>query len=222
VVARSDYAPPGDEAHAAPLRARPRLSAPERFPGGVLNPLTVRAFNAVRWHLTPRTARQQPHDMNAHFFPLDAIGEWNRLYGPGGLVQYQFAVPVREQATLVRILEGLRRARLPMYLVVIKRFGAPSGGLLSFPFDSLAVAIDLPARAPGLHAALVQADRLVAQASGRVYLAKDSRLAPEALAAMYPALGRFMELRADVDPDGALCSDMGRRLGLADARESAR
>jgi decaprenylphospho-beta-D-ribofuranose 2-oxidase len=222
VVARSDYAPAGADARAVGLREQPRLSAPKRFPGGVLNPLTVRAFNALRWHAAPRVARDQAHDINDHFFPLDAIGQWHRLYGPGGLVQYQFVVPLREAATVVRILEGLRRDRLPMYLVVIKRFGVPSGGLLSFPFDGLAVAIDMPARARGLHAALEQADRLVAEASGRVYLAKDSRLAPEALAAMYPELPRFMELRARVDPDGVLCSDMARRLGLAGRAQSAR
>jgi decaprenylphospho-beta-D-ribofuranose 2-oxidase len=222
VIARSDYAPSATAREPIPLRERPRLVAPRGFPGAVLNPLTVRAFNALRWHMAPTVAHEEPHDINDHFFPLDAIGQWSRLYGRGGLVQYQFAVPVGEAASVVRVLEGLRHAHVPMYLVVIKRFGAPSGGLLSFPFDSLAVAIDVPARTRGLHAALEHADRQVIEASGRVYLAKDSRLSGDSLAAMYPQLGRFNELRARVDPDAVLRSDMALRLGLASTERSAR
>jgi decaprenylphospho-beta-D-ribofuranose 2-oxidase len=101
-----------------------------------------------------------------------------------------------------------------MYLAVIKRFGPGSGGLLSFPQDGWTFAIDMPADAPGLSAALDQADELVAGAGGRVYLAKDSRLRAEMLSAMYPELPRFRELRSRLDPHEVLRSDMGRRLGL--------
>jgi len=47
-----------------------------------------------------------------------------------------------------------------------------------------------------------------------VYLAKDVRLRPATLAAMYPCLPRFQELRVRVDPRGVMRSDMARRLGL--------
>jgi decaprenylphospho-beta-D-ribofuranose 2-oxidase len=57
-------------------------------------------------------------------------------------------------------------------------------------------------------------DRLVVEAGGRVYLAKDSRLAPDLLPRMYPELDRFRELRARVDPSGVLQSDLARRLEI--------
>ena len=112
------------------------------------------------------------------------------------------------------MVHRLRERRQPMYLAVLKRFGPAGEGPLSFPIEGLTLAIDLPAGAPGLYGALDEADELVAGAGGRVYLAKDARLRAHMLAAMYPELERFRELRARVDPDGVLRSDMGRRLGL--------
>jgi decaprenylphospho-beta-D-ribofuranose 2-oxidase len=193
---------------------RPRAAVPTWFPAAFLNPLTVQVYNRLRWRTTPRRARERPLGMNAHFFPLDAVGDWNRLYGQRGLVQYQFAVPAGEERSLLAAVEGLRAARLPMYLVVLKRLGPGSGGPISFPLAGWTLAIDIPAGASGLHRALEDADGLVAGAGGRVYLAKDARLRGETLAAMYPGLGRFQALRAQVDPRGVLRSDMARRLGL--------
>jgi decaprenylphospho-beta-D-ribofuranose 2-oxidase len=221
VVVRSNYAPDSGPI-TAPRGERARPTVPKGFPGGVLNRATARAFNELRWRLAPRRARERPCAQSAHFFPLDAVAHWNRLYGAEGLIQYQFAVPRGEEQTLFAVVESLRRARLPMYLVVLKRFGAGSGGLMSFPREGLTLAIDLPAGAPELRAALDEADRLVAAAAGRVYLAKDARLRADAFAAMYPELERFNAVRERVDPDGVLRSDMARRFGLSGTARSAR
>jgi decaprenylphospho-beta-D-ribofuranose 2-oxidase len=202
---------------APPFSGRPTLTVPRGFPGGVLRLAAVRAFNALHWRAAPRRERGRSLSMSAQLFPLDALGEWSRLYGSAGLLQYQFAVPAGEEETLLRVVHRLRARRQPMYLAVLKRFG-PGGldksGPLSFPLEGLTLAIDLPASAPGLYGALEEADELVASAGGRVYLAKDARLRPSMLAAMYPELERFRELRGACDPDGVLRSDMGRRLGL--------
>ncbi len=195
------------------LPGRPRLAVPDRFPGGALRPATVRAFNALRW----RGARGQSKrsiTVGENFFPLDALRDWNRLYGPAGLLQYQFAVPEDRSDALVEVVQSLRRARQPIYLAVIKRFGQGSGGMLSFPAPGWTLALDLPAGSPGVRDALDAADELLLNAGGRVYLAKDARLAPSSLATMYPRLAHFEAVRAAVDPRGTLRSDMGRRLGL--------
>ncbi|HXA54266.1 MAG TPA: FAD-binding protein [Solirubrobacteraceae bacterium] len=197
-----------------PFALRPMLTVPPGFPGGVLRPAAVRAFNALHWHAAPRRARGRTLSMSAQLFPLDALGQWSRLYGPAGMVQYQFALPRGREEALLRVVHLLRVRRAPMYLAALKRFGPAGAGTLSFPLEGLTLAIDLPAGAPGLARALDDADELVAGAGGRVYLAKDSRLRPATLAAMYPQLERFRELRGRVDPDGVLRSDLGRRLGL--------
>jgi decaprenylphospho-beta-D-ribofuranose 2-oxidase len=110
----------------------------------------------------------------------------------------------------------LRARRVPMFLGSLKRLGVPSGGLLSFPLEGWTLAIDIPARARGVGEALDDADRLVASAGGRVYLAKDARMRAEMLGVMYPQLERFRAVRERVDPAGTFRSDMARRLGLSE------
>ena len=76
------------------------------------------------------------------------------------------------------------------------------------------LALDIPAGDATLGPLLDRLDREVADAGGRVYLAKDSRLDPGLLATMYPRLDEWRAVRARVDPDGILQSDLARRLGL--------
>jgi decaprenylphospho-beta-D-ribofuranose 2-oxidase len=85
---------------------------------------------------------------------------------------------------------------------------------LSFPMAGWTLALDFPARTPGLAGLLRQLDEQVAHAGGRVYLAKDSRVSPDMLGCMYPRLAEFRRLRAELDPAGLLASDLSRRLGL--------
>ncbi len=209
----------GGRPYPASLRRKAIADVPQSFPPALLRPVSVRAFNALNWAKSPRSERGRPLALAPYFFPLDVLGRWNRLYGPGGLLQYQFVVPAGEEDTLRRSFELMRLRRLPVYLAVFKRFGAAFGGPLSFPLEGWTLAIDLPAAAPGLASALEELDELIAGCGGRVYLTKDSRLRREALLAMYPRLHEFHELRARVDPEGVLRSDLGRRLGLTgDAR----
>jgi hypothetical protein len=76
------------------------------------------------------------------------------------------------------------------------------------------LAVDFPTARAGLAEVLDGLDELVAAAGGRVYLAKDARLRPDLVEAMYPALDRWRAVQRRVDPDGVLTSDLGRRLGL--------
>jgi decaprenylphospho-beta-D-ribofuranose 2-oxidase len=105
-------------------------------------------------------------------------------------------------------------ARAPSFVTVLKRFGEGDPGPLSFPAPGWTLALDFPARTPGLAGLLDSLDRLVTEAGGRVYLAKDSRVPAGVLAQMYPRLSEFAKLRAGLDPSGILASDLSRRLGL--------
>jgi decaprenylphospho-beta-D-ribofuranose 2-oxidase len=201
--------------HRAALLRKPILEVPRGFPGALLQRSGVRAFNAVRWSATPRSERQRPIPLAPYLFPLDGLGEWNRLYGAAGLIQYQFVVPAGQEAALVTCFQSMQRHALPIYLAVFKRFGEAFGGALSFPLAGWTLAVDMPARAPGLDRALCELDETIAGCGGRVYLTKDVRLQREMLPAMYPRLGGFEQVRARVDPDGVMRSDLARRLGLS-------
>ncbi len=223
VISRADPLPAqdapraarGDDARALERRVSPHgsLGVPRRVPS-LLSPGRLRELNALRWRRSPRRSRARPQTLARYFFPLDALGDWNRLYGAAGLIQYQFVVPDGEEAALARCFELIRARRLPVYLAVFKRFGAASGGPLSFPLAGWTLAIDMPAAAPGLYSALDELDELVAACGGRVYLTKDARMRSETVRAMYPRLDRFHALRARVDPARILRSDLARRLEL--------
>jgi len=191
-----------------------RWSVPRGFPGSVLQAPLIAAFNGLRWRRFPRRERGRPVPLPPHFFPLDGFGEWNRLYGARGLLQYQFVVPDGAADTLVRAVELLRAHRVPSFLAVLKRFGEESDAPLSFPMAGWTLALDLPAWATGLRPALDRLDELVSAAVGRVYLTKDLRVRRDLLDAMYPQLDRFRRQRELADPDGVLRSDLGARLGL--------
>lgn len=152
--------------------------------------------------------------MREFFYPLDAVAGWNRVYGRHGFVQYQFVVPAPALSTLRGILETFAAAGIASFLTVLKRFGAGNDAHLSFPMPGWTLALDIPADTDGLASHLRWADEQVAGAGGRVYLAKDSRMAPDMVAAMYPQLAQFRESCAQLDPRGVFASDQSRRLRL--------
>src|SRR5712671_1509942 len=217
VVTSGDFAEPGDlPAGADPFEFRPgaRLGMPPWMPPGLINRYSVALANEAYYRRAPRSRRGELQTIGAFFHPLDAIRNWNRVYGPGGFRQYQYVVPFGQEAAVRRSFELVSAARAPSFVTVLKRFGEGDAGLLSFPMAGWTLALDFPARTPGLGPLLDRLDQLVLGAGGRVYLAKDSRVPPGVLAEMYPRLPEFRELRAGLDPDGLFASDLSRRLGL--------
>src|SRR5450755_2919214 len=219
VVTSGDFAeladlPAADQADPFAFRPGARLGVPAGFPPGLINRYTVALANEAWYRKAPRLRQGELQTIGTFFHPLDGIRNWNRVYGPGGFRQYQYVLPFGEETAVRRSFEMVSKARAPSFVTVLKRFGEGDPGLLSFPMAGWTLALDFPARTPGLARLLDRLDRLVIEAGGRVYLAKDSRVSADSLAQMYPRLTEFRKLRAELDPDQVLASDLSRRLGL--------
>ena len=182
---------------------------PVDLPGFALNPLTLRAFNALYYSRQAAKPRQAVQHYVEAFYPLDAIGGWNRLYGGRGFFQYQCVTPMAAGIAPVKaLLAEIARAGQGSFLAVLKTFGErPSPGLLSFPQPGVTLALDFPNRGEATYRLLARLDDIVAEAGGRLYPAKDGRMPASLFASGYPDLARFTP---HLDP--AFSSSFWRRI----------
>lgn len=176
---------------------------PHRLPvapfSPLLNSLSVRAFN-TGYFLANARPRPQTLHYDPFFYPLDAVANWNAIYGRNGFLQYQCVIP--EAAGLEPVGEILDRAadsRLASFLTVIKKFGpAQSPGLLSFPRAGTTLCLDFAARrTERLLPLLEYFDDVVEAANGSVYPAKDARMSARRFKRFFP---RWEELAQQADP----------------------
>ncbi len=212
--AAPDDLPVGDRANPFAYRADVLVSAPALVPSGVLNPLTIRLIDEVWYRKAPKVRRGEIQTIPQFFHPLDMIGTWNNGYGPRGFLQWQCALPLDAVDELRRIVELLSTSRTTSFVNVLKRFGPGNPGPLSFPMEGWTLSVDVAVGNPDVARLLDEVDDLVLAVGGRLYLAKDSRMKGSMLRAMYPKLDEWRAVKASVDPDNRLCSDLGRRLGL--------
>jgi decaprenylphospho-beta-D-ribofuranose 2-oxidase len=220
VLSRGNHATLNELRSYVPSAAeRPLAFDPPELPGvpvgmpNVLNRLAVRAFNEFWYRKTPRQ-HHGTETLTGYFHPLDMVGHWNRLYGRHGFLQYQFLVPFEAVDVLRTIVTKVSAEGHASFLAVLKRLGAESGGMLSFPTPGWTLTLDLPAAVAGLDRLLGELDELVIGAGGRHYLAKDATTSPEVIRAGYPLLEEWRAIRDRVDPERIWVSDQARRLEL--------
>ncbi|HUY29605.1 MAG TPA: FAD-binding oxidoreductase [Acidimicrobiales bacterium] len=199
---------------ADPLAYDPRtpLSVPVAPPVSLVGRATLRAFNEAWYRRAPRRRVGEIQSIAQFFHPLDAVRDWNRLYGPRGFTQYQLVVPFSGADVVRRTLELLQRAHVLPALCVLKSFGSASEAPMSFPMPGWTLAADLPLGSPALAGVLDEIDGVVAGAGGRVYLAKDGRLRPELLSTMYPRVAEWRAVCERHDPERLFVSDLWRRV----------
>ncbi len=185
------------------------------LPSGALNRLSIRAFNELYYRYAPRRRRDELQSITRFFYPLDMAGGWNRWYGDRGFLQWQFVLPFGEEALLSEHHRGAGRPgrrQLPHRAQVLRR-RQPRAPVVPRP------RVDAEPRRAGPHCRglaelLDRLDRQVADAGGRVYFAKDSRMRAELVPVMYPRLDEWRAVRDRLDPDRRITSDLARRLRL--------
>jgi FAD/FMN-containing dehydrogenase len=216
VAMRGHHAAAGELGATGLSRRRTRtLRLPVECPSFTVNPYTVALFNELYYAVQGRKTKPFLADFDAFFYPLDALANWNRLYGRRGFLQYQFVVPGADAFNGVRrVLERVTERRCAIFLAVLKKFGSGNPAPLSFPSSGYTLALDLPMTGAGTLRLLDELDDIVLSRGGRVYLAKDARLAPETFKRMYPRLEEWRRVKESVDPAGRFSSNLSRRVGL--------
>ncbi len=204
------FAPIG-ELDYAPRRTK---TIPCNFPGFLLKSYSVRAFNSVYYARARSGISLNFVDIDAFFYPLDAISNWNRIYGGSGFVQYQFILPKKHSYTgLEQVLRKIMKTGKGSFLAVLKLYGPANDNYLSFPMEGYSLALDFKIE-PGLFALLEQLDEIVLKHKGRLYLAKDARMSRDTFEGGYPQAEAFRSLRTSLGLAGAFNSLQSQRLGL--------
>lgn len=198
--------------HAAP-EAKPapqskNLTVPLTPPISLINNLSLRAFNAL-YYRQPVAPRGKPVHYRPFFYPLDAIQQWNRIYGRKGFYQYQCVVPPRQSADVISaLLSAIAHSGQGSFLAVLKTFGEiEARGMLSFPRAGTTLALDFPNRGADTLKLFDALDSIVKDAGGALYPAKDARMPASLFQAGFPEWEAFA---AFVDP--AFSSNFWRRV----------
>lgn len=204
----------GEEADGGRYDARePRkTNVPFDCPSFLLNSFSVRLFNFLYYERLRRRKVKASVAYEKFFYPLDAITNWNRLYGANGFVQYQFVAPKEASRPLLK--EALRKissAGKGSFLAVLKLMGKENANPLSFPMAGYTLALDFKVE-PRLWPLLDSLDELVAAHGGRLYLAKDARMRPAMLRSGYPRLEEFLAIRERYGLANKFSSLLSRRL----------
>lgn len=207
---RGNHAPAQADVPRPPREVR--LPVPFDLPSSTLNRFLLRGFNAAYYHRQRQRLRRSLVHFDPFFYPLDAVGDWNRLYGRRGLFQYQCVVPFADGPAIVReLLTTITHSRQASFLAVLKSFGdVRSPGWLSFPRPGFTIAIDFPNRGERTLSLFDRLDAIVAEAGGAVYPAKDPCMSGDMFCRSFP---EWKRLTAYLDP--RFSSNFWRRVNAA-------
>lgn len=182
------------------------------FPA-LLNRYSIRLYN--QWHHYSEMKKAHRMESLMHFlYPLDAIANWNVLYGKRGFYQFQCVIPeLSAIAGIMELCEAVKKSEFVPYLAVIKTLGSEGVGLMSFATRGFTLALDFPNQT-GILNLLSTLESITLSHQGRVYLAKDACLNRESFIKMYPKLPRFREVLNELDPYQRWQSSLSTRLNI--------
>ncbi|WP_428329462.1 FAD-binding protein [Mucilaginibacter sp.] len=193
------------------LSAKKSINFPFSLPSWVLNTFTVKAFNFLFYTKNFNKEIDAIVSYEPFFYPLDAILNWNRMYGKNGFVQYQFVMPLQAKQGLVEIMNRLSEKGLGSFLTVLKVLGKQES-MISFCREGYTLALDFPLK-NGILEFLDELDEIVLKYGGRLYITKDARM-KQGMLAGYPELEKFKTIIKKYDPDSRLRSLQSDRLLL--------
>jgi FAD/FMN-containing dehydrogenase len=195
-------------------KVKKQKSLPFNFPLFALNNWSVRVFNWLYYRKGKERVSKQRVDIDTFFYPLDAIGHWNRIYGKNGFTQYQFILPKEASYKgLEEILTTISKSGKGSFLAVLKLYGKANDNWLSFPMEGYSLALDFKIER-GLFELLDKLDEIVVKYEGRIYLTKDVRVSKKAFEKGYPQIDTFRQYRKENKLDSKFQSLQSKRVGI--------
>ncbi len=191
------------------VHSDPIFQFPCNAPNFLLNKLSIKAFNFSYYHRQQSRVKKTLSHYNPFFYPLDSIGQWNRIYGKRGFFQYQCLIPFTAgHQPVIEILSQISASNQGSFLGVIKTFGTiTSPGLLSFPSPGITLALDFPNDGQRTRRLFQNLDAIVRESKGRLYPAKDACMEAKDFLNFYPRWNAFEKF---IDP--AFSSSFIRRV----------
>lgn len=196
------------------IDTRQKVSMPFSTPSALLNRFTMKAFNAAYWQKSKQNVSQTVALM-PYFYPLDAIGEWNRLYGKKGFIQFQCVLPKNDGvANMRKLLNEISSSGEGSFLAALKQFGVSNENLLSFPTEGYTLALDFKASETAIKM-VKRLEDMTVDMGGRLYLTKDAVMYESTFKSTYPNWEKFEAVREQYGAIGKFSSTQSKRLGLA-------
>ena len=187
---------------------------PFNFLSLLLNSWSVRVFNWLYYSKVRQRISKKIVDIETFFYPLDAIENWNHIYGKNGFTQYQFILPKElSYDGLKEIFKTISNSNNSSYFAAIKLYGRANDNYLSFPMEGYSLALDFKIE-KGLFDLLNELDKIVIKYKGRIYLAKDVRVSRETFEKGYPQIETFRQYRRENRMNNKFQSLQSKRVGI--------
>lgn len=182
-----------------------------------VNPMGMRMVNAARYHMSALHSGKTHFQTHAEFaFLLDYVPNWKWAYKPGGLIQYQSFIPASSAEEVFKEQIKLCRKRREVPLLGVFKRHKPDPFWMTHAVDGYSLAMDFRVTSSNrerIWKLASELDRIVVEAGGRFYFAKDSTLSPKSLETFYheERVRRFLTLKKDVDPICLFQTNLFRR-----------
>ncbi len=185
-----------------------------KLPFRLIRPYLVKQFNRAYYHhIHPKSQMMPLWRFNN---PLDAIHNWNRLYGKQGLIQFQALFDARMALdTLNALFRIIKSHRITPILAVLKYFTESGQGLLSFARPGFTIAIDFIHNAKSREA-IQDMNQLITDLGGKIYLAKDLLLTKDQFNSMYQEHATFDLILSKYHSH--MRSDLSKRLHIGSSQ----
>ena len=133
-----------------------------------------KCFNSFFFNKAKKIPAQIVH-FNNFFYPLDSIKNWNHVYGPNGMLQFHFALPLKaSERGMEKAIEIVKCSKATCTLAVMKIFGKENTETpFSFPIEGYNLALDFINNKKAI-ALIGNLDLFVKTLGGKVYKTKDA------------------------------------------------